>query len=225
MRRWSGISLSPTLQKASPKVRCAFRLPGAIFLIALLPSLGLCGDNVYFQINTGTMGLHRQDLVSRYWSIGPHVGGEVGCYLEGFLSPSIGMSYTLLTPNWEEVKPEWVESARGKRSYILTGSLTLTLSDFEQPGILKHYMLLGTTLLTQRVGIVRSGIWNSPYDIGCQGGPDDRTSKTKSMVLFDIGSGFGVGQKDGAILLVQAKVSIHPNREIAFLPLELGLRF
>ena len=72
---------------------------------------------------------------------------------------------------------------------------------------------------------MKFSIWDSPFGIQCQGETSDRIYETESMFLIDIGSGFGIGEKGGAVVLVQGKVSISPSREIAYFPLEVGLRF
>jgi hypothetical protein len=228
MRRWSGISLSQMLPKAPSKTSFALRLSGAIFLISLLPSLGLCRNDVYFQINTGAVGLLGQPEISRYWSRRPTFSGEVGCYLAEYLSPSISMSYTSVTLNWDQVErgdTSWAVQAASKRSYMLTGSFALKLSDFQKDNAFKILISVGSTFLMQRIGRVQLVGWDGPVGIPCQRGSSDGTPESKGMILFDIGAGIGVGRADGAIFVIQSKFSFSPDLENVYLPLELGLRF
>lgn len=228
MRRWSGINLIPIALKVSSKTGSVIKLSGAVFLLFLLPSLGLCEYDLYIQINTGAVGWLGQPEISRYWNKGPIVGGEVGCYLWEYFCPSIGMSYTFVTLDWDQVErsdTSWAVGAASKRSYIMTGSFGLKLSDFREDNFVKMFISVGTSFLVQRTGRIDLVGWDGPVGIQCQNGGNCAPTQTEGIMLFDIGAGFGFGRIDGAILVVQSKVSVSPDLETIYLPLELGLRF
>jgi len=227
MSGWQGVYHSCASGACCGRLRAILRILSVSLLLYLVPPDCLCQGKPYYQINIGSGIVFGDESASRFWNSGPSVGGEVGCYLGENLSPSIGLSYNLLTIDWDEVGSQdtWVIDTPGKRSYILAGSFSLKASDFEDKCVLKSYISLGTTFLVRRTARVRFDGWHTPPGMQCQGGTGGRASESEDMVLIDLGSGLGVGAPGGCVALIQAKLSIHPGRGFIYLPIEFGLRF
>jgi hypothetical protein len=197
-----------------------------VCLLCLFPSLCFCRSDLYFQINTGTVVLFEKEI-SRYWNAGPSLSGEIGCCLGGLLTPSIGFSYTLLTPDWDELERQTTRALQptGRRSQLLAGTFSLKLTDFEENSILRSYISLSTTFATQRTDRVVFRGGHFPMETLCQSGTASRTSVSRGMVLLGLGAGFGVGMEKSCTTLIQTRLLFTLNRGFVYLPVEIGLRF